>query len=266
MGLREAVPGDGWRGADVNEDVRLYLGDCLDVMKTLPEGSVDAVVTDPPYSSGGMVRGDRNAATSAKYQHGDTEGKHPEFVGDTRDQRGWLAWCALWLAAAKRITRPGGVVVAFSDWRQLPTLTDAIQAGGWVWRGIAVWDKGNAIPQPNAYRAQCEYLVWGTHGGRIVDFAEGTYPPGLFACKAPRDRTHITEKPVALMEALLGITQPGATILDPFMGSGTTGVACLQTGRRFIGIEIDPVYYEIAEKRIAEAQMQQRLPLMEQEA
>ena len=78
-------------------------------------------------------------------------------------------------------------------------------------------------------------------------------------------RVHPTQKPVALMAALIGqYTQPGATVLDPFMGSGTTGVACVQTGRNFIGIEIDPGYAEIARQRIEKAQLQARqeaLPL-----
>ena len=70
-------------------------------------------------------------------------------------------------------------------------------------------------------------------------------------------REHATQKPLKIMKWLvLNYTQEGATILDPFMGSGTTGVACVQTGRNFIGIEIDPTYYAIAERRIAEAQMQ----------
>ena len=73
---------------------------------------------------------------------------------------------------------------------------------------------------------------------------------------------HKSQKPIKLMIELLDkFTNEGDTILDPFMGSGTTGVACVQTGRNFIGIEIDPDYYAIAEKRIKEAQLQMRLPL-----
>jgi site-specific DNA-methyltransferase (adenine-specific) len=242
-------------------DVTLHLGDCLDVMRGMEAGSVDAVITDPPYSSGGMVRGDRSAKTSNKYQHSDTVLKKPEFSGDTRDQRGWAYWCALWLSEARRLVRPSGIVVMFTDWRQLPTATDAIQAGGWVWRGIAVWDKGNAIPQPNSFRAQCEFLVWGTNGQREVDYSGGTYPPGLFSVKPPgtNERLHITEKPVDLMEMILQITKPGDTILDPFMGSGTMGVACAKTGRNFIGCETVETYYAIAQRRIAAAQAQPSL-------
>ena len=77
-----------------------------------------------------------------------------------------------------------------------------------------------------------------------------------------KERSHPNQKPLGLMKwCVEKITKPGDTILDPFMGSGTTGVACVQTGRNFIGMEIEPKYYEIAEKRIAEAQLQLGMPL-----
>lgn len=235
----------------------LYLGDCREILPTLPK--VDAVITDPPYSSGGMVRGDRNAATSAKYQHGDTDKKHAEFTGDSRDQRGFLAWCSLWMGEARRLVPAGAPIVAFTDWRQLPITTDAIQAGGWVWRGIATWDKGTAIPQPNSFLAQCEYIAWGTNGPRVTDYKGGAYRPGCFRINAPKDREHITEKPVELMGELIQIVPEGSLILDPFMGSGTTGVACVQNARRFIGIEMSEHYFDIACRRIDDAQRQGRL-------
>lgn len=242
---------------EVIGNATLYLGDCLEVLPTLE--AVDAVITDPPYSSGGMVRGDRSAKTSSKYQHGDTVKRMPEFTGDSRDQRGWVEWCAIWLSQCRRLTAAGGVVATFTDWRQLPSSTDALQVAGWVWRGIAVWDKGTAIPQPNAFLAQCEYLTWGTNGPRDVDYAGGAYLPGCFQIQAPKEREHITQKPVPLMSAICEIVPAGAVVLDPFMGSGTTGVACVQSGRRFVGIEMSPAYFDIACRRIEEANRQAAL-------
>lgn len=238
-------------------DATLYLGDCLEILPTLPK--VDAVVTDPPYSSGGMVRSDRAQRTSAKYQHGDTVKVMQEFTGDSRDQRGWVEWCAIWLAQARRLTALGGVVATFTDWRQLPCSTDALQVAGWIWRGIAVWDKGTAIPQPNAFLAQCEFLTWGTNGPRDVNFASGAYLPGCFHLPAPKDREHITQKPVQLMASVCEIVPAASVVLDPFMGSGTTGVACLQIGRRFIGVEQSPHYFDIACRRIEQAYAQGKL-------
>ena len=235
-------------------DATLYLGDCMSILPTIEK--VDAVITDPPYSSGGMMRGDRMASTSSKYQSSEHVGLYPEFGGDTRDQRAYLVWCTLWLGLAMSKTAAGGILACFTDWRQLPTTTDAIQSGGWVWRGIGVWDKTEAArPQKGRYRNQCEYFVWGS-SGPLKD--QGPCLPGCFRYSAQSEQKHhITAKPVALMADMLAIC--GETILDPFMGSGSTGVAAMKAGRKFIGIERDPAYFEIACKRIQEAYDQRQL-------
>jgi site-specific DNA-methyltransferase (adenine-specific) len=241
---------------EVIGNATLYLGDCLEVIPMLPV--IDALVTDPPYSSGGMVRGDRMASTRNKYQSSDVETEHPEFTGDNRDQRGFHAWAALWLMQAIGVTKPGGAAVLFSDWRQLPTMTDALQSGGWVWRGIVPWDKVNARPMPNRFRAQCEFAVWGTNGPRDFSTDGAEYHPGILTERPPANqaREHSTQKPVGIMETLSRIAPAGGLVLDPFMGSGTTGVACMNTGRRFIGCEKESRYFDIACRRIADAQRQ----------
>lgn len=238
----------------------LYCGDSLQIIPSLP--MVDAVVTDPPYSSGGMFRGDRQRKTSKKYQGSSSE-KHPEFIGDNRDQRGYLVWCSLWLAAVLDKTVPGGALCQFTDWRQLPVTTDAVQAGGWTWRGLVPWDKVNARPQPNCFRSQCEYVVFGVNGGRDAGLEGAEYHPGILRGSPPGNgaREHATQKPVEVMQQLCRIAPLGGLVLDPFMGSGTTGVAAMLEGRRFIGIEKSPEYFEIACRRIEDAQRQQELPL-----
>lgn len=237
-------------------NAELWWGDCLDVIPAL--SAVDAVISDPPYSSGGMVRGDRMASTRTKYQSSDVEVAHPVFTGDNRDQRGFHAWAALWLMHALAITRPGGCAMLFSDWRQLPTMTDAMQSGGWVWRGIVPWDKMSARPMPNRFRAQCEYVVWGTNGPRDFTTKGASYHPGILAERPPShgERVHSTQKPVGVMEALCRVAPMDGVVLDPFAGSGTTGVAALHTGRRFIGVEKERSYFDIACERIENAQRQ----------
>ena len=232
--------------------VTLYCGDCLEVLPTLEAGSVDAVVTDPPYSSGGMVRGDRMASTRKKYQSSQVLDEKPLFTGDNRDQRGFLAWCSVWLMHLEQVTVPGGVCCLFTDWRQLPTTTDALQSGGFVWRGIVPWDKCNSRPMPNRFTSQCEYVVWGTNGPRDFDTEGATYHDGIIRCQPPPncDRVHSTQKPVEAMTPLVEIAKPSEVVLDPFMGSGTTGVACIQAGRKFIGIEKTPHYFEESKRRI----------------
>src|SRR5258706_14216305 len=113
----------------------LHQGDALAFLRTLPDESVDAVITDPPYSSGGQFRGDRLASTSEKYVPNRVKTVRLDFSGDNRDQRGYLAWSTLWLTECLRLAKPGAPICGFTGWRQLPTTTDAGQAGGWVGGG-----------------------------------------------------------------------------------------------------------------------------------
>lgn len=243
--------------------VDLRLGDCLEILPTLAAGSVDAVITDPPYSSGGAFRGDRMMSTRNKYLNTEDKDNYTDFGGDNRDQRSYLYWCTLWLGQCLRISKPGGVLCVFSDWRQLPTTTDAIQCGGWIWRGIVPWNKSEAArPQKGRFRQQCEYIIWGTSGP--MDEQVDVCLPGFFSYLTMNNnggKEHIAQKPEALMADILNITRNGAAVLDPFMGSGSTGVACLNTGRSFVGVERDENYFAIAQRRIAQAQAQLTLPL-----
>lgn len=229
----------------------LYRADALAVLAALPTASVDALITDPPYSSGGMMRSDRAGSTVDKYVSSQNTKRADltDFSGDNRDQRAYAYWCALWSAEAMRVTKPGGVALMFTDWRQLPATTDAIQSGGWVWRGIVPWYKPAARPQSGRFSAQCEYVVWGSHGGMTTDLAAPCLP-GFYQASSPRERERITQKPLEVMRALCRICPPGGVVLDPFAGSGTTGVAALIEGRKFIGVEMTAHYAEVAANRL----------------
>lgn len=228
----------------------LELGDALDFLPTLTPGTVDAVITDPPYSSGGFTRGDRMQDSRTKYVSTGAAHMLKAFGGDSRDQRGYLAWCTLWLAACYRACKPGALACVFTDWRQLPTTSDAFQAAGFVWRGAGVWDKKNGRPVLGRFQQRAEFVVWGTKGPRPT---AGPCGHGVYAEATPptSKRLHITEKPVGVMEWLLTPVVPGGLILDPFAGSGSTGVAALRTGREFLGCEMDPDIHAAAAKRLA---------------
>ena len=234
--------------------VRIHHGDALAVLPALDTGSVDAVITDPPYSSGGAFRGDRVQDVHTKYVNGDSHSGQalPTFTGDVRDQRAHLTWCALWLSQCLRVLVPGGVCALFTDWRQLPTTTDALQVGGFVWRGIVPWHKPNGRRVQGRYANNCEYIVWGTNGPRSLDTLPNALP-GFYQANTPRERVHITQKPMEVMRELIKICPPGGTILDPFAGSGTTGIAAVTEGRDFIGIELADHYAQLAEARILAA-------------
>lgn len=233
-----------------DESVTLYHGDALAVLRDLPDGSVDALITDPPYSSGGMVRGDRTASTGAKYvSTTNVGGQGTDFTGDNRDQRAYAYWCSLWLGECLRIVKPGGVACLFTDWRQLPATTDALQAGGWVWRGLVPWFKPQHRPMLGRYSNACEYVVWGSAGP--MGTGEGKPAvPGFYEASSPRDREHQTQKPVEVMRHLIRLVPPAGVVLDPFMGSGTTGVAALMEGRRFTGSELTDHYVAVAAERL----------------
>jgi site-specific DNA-methyltransferase (adenine-specific) len=268
-----AIPtSDGGSGAV------LFNADCREVLATLPPGSVDAVVTDPPYSSGGPFRSDRAADPIKKYL--DTGSGHaarlPTFSGDNRDQRSFTLWCSDWMAQCLAATRPGGALFCFIDWRNLPCVIDAVQVGGWVYRGIVPWNKTAGVrPRLGWFRSQCEYAVCASAGALEVPDGRrqgvGRAGPGgsggdQRACPAlegfftlsshgptfTSGRRHITEKPVPLMEWLLS-AQKWQTVLDPFMGSGSTGVAALNMGRGFVGVECDAENFKVAVERIGEA-------------
>ena len=211
-----------------DEYVTIYHGDSFDILHDLD--GIDAVVTDPPYSSGGAFRGDRAMQTTAKYVDNRTVAYRPEFAGDNRDQRAFLAWSTMWLNASRHAARPGAVLCSFIDWRQLPILTDAVQAGGWQWRNLATWWKPAVRMQRGAFSLSAEYVVYATNGPTDSDF-DGAVQ-NVFKC-APvggSEKLHIAEKPVEVLRWVLQVVKPGSLVLDPFMGSGSTLRAAMDCG------------------------------------
>ena len=240
--------------------IKLLKGNCLEVLKGLEADCADLVLIDPPYSSGGLFAGDRKQDTRTKYTNNDFNGaaRFPNFSGDNMDQRSFIQFMSIISAKLREITKDGGAIAAFIDWRNLPAMTDAIQMGGWVWRGVIVWDKGISRNIPGRFRNDCEYIVWGTNGRKEVDWkaAKGKKAmPGIYHISGvdTKSKHHQTEKPVELLKALCQIAPRGGTVVDCFMGSGSTGVACIEEGRDFIGIELNDEYYETAVRRIQEA-------------
>ena len=225
-------------------------GDCMSLMMTMPEASYDAVITDPPYASGGLSTTARAQDPRVKYQQSGTRKYYPTFSNDTRDQRTHLMWSVRWMEQALRLTRPGGWLMVFTDWRQLPLTSDALQIAGWTWRGIIPWDKTESCrPQMGLYRNQAEYVLTATHGG--YDKSIKLCPPGVVREPIrPKDKLHLTGKPVPLMEHLMTILPSGSRLLDPFAGSGTTLVAARNKGHTAVGIELSSDYHRIATDRL----------------
>ena len=231
----------------------LWLGDCRDILPTL--GKVDAVITDPPFEAeahtkqrrklGLVTAGGREMLAAALPFAAMTEEVRATVCKQiTKICSGW----ALYFCQAE----------AVSDWR------DAVESAGQKYKRAMVWIKPDGMPQFTGDRPGMGYesivaawcgtgrSVWnggGRHGVFVFNKNDGKGP-------AP----HPTTKPAPLMTELAALfSQVGATVLDPFMGSGTTGVACANLGRDFIGIEIDHKYFEIACRRIDDAQRQKRM-------
>lgn len=242
--------------------IKLLKGNCLDLLRQLEPGCADLVLIDPPYSSGGLFAGDRKQDTRVKYTDADFNGaaRFPSFSGDNMDQHSFIQFMTHVSMELRELTKEGGTIAAFIDWRNLPAVTDAIQMAGWVWRGVIVWDKGISRNIPGRFRNDCEYIVWGTNGRKEVDWkaAKGAKAmPGIYHINGvnTKQKHHQTEKPVELLKALIQICpRGGGTVVDCFMGSGSTGVACVQEGRGFIGIELGDQYFDTATKRIQEAE------------
>jgi site-specific DNA-methyltransferase (adenine-specific) len=231
--------------------ITIYHGDCHKVFEQLPRGHFDAVVTDPPYSSGALHIGGRGASTSTKYAQSGVS-KFDDFEGDSRDGRSWKSWCADWLQSCLAATKPGGRLLVFSDWRQIPTITDAVQWAGWRWRGIIAWNKGRGARacHKGYFRSQCEFITWGTRGDLRPATWGGPWDGCITAPVLQRDKFHQTGKPSRLMTELLGCVPPGGRVLDPFMGSGTTLTAAKLLGLSAVGVELSEQNCSIAVERL----------------
>ena len=214
--------------------IDLRLGDCLEILPTLAAGSVDAVVTDPPYG--------------IDFDYGDKYQDKSELYSEMMHQ---------FITEANRLVSDGPVFV----WQ---AMLNCDKWHEWFAPGYRIFAACKGFVQ---YRPTPIQFSWDP----VIFWGKGRNDPSVYSKdyheqrKAPfgknRERIeHPCPRPYEQVEYVIRLaTRPGDTILDPFMGSGTTGVACVQTGRNFIGIEIDPGYFEIAKKRIEQERLQSRI-------
>ncbi len=235
--------------------ITIYHGESLEILPQL--SGIGSVVTDPPYSSGGAFRGDRTRSTLSKYVTTDSanSSRLSDFTGDNRDQRSFMAWASLWMLAARHASLPGAGLVSFIDWRQLPTLSDALQAGGWIWRNIATWHKPGVRMQRGMFSGSAEYLLFATNGPKVDH--DGA-PQNVFVCQPDGSdaKEHIAQKPLAVMRWALSAVPPIGPVLDPFMGAGSTLVAAKNQGMQAVGIDVEERYCEIAARRLEQDVLQ----------
>lgn len=216
-----------------NEQGTIYNGDSIKLLLSLESESVEGVVTDPPYSSGGLHLGARQAKPSTKYSTVDLK----DWNNDNKDQLSFYTWCYMWLSECFRVTKEGGLFIGFIDWRQLAIFSTAVQTAGWTWRGIVPWNKKNSRPRKGGFRQSAEFIVWASKGS--FSGMTDAYLPGVlnYPAVSHQKRTWLTEKPLPLLEEIVTLFPKKATILDPFSGSGTTVAAAQKRGCNWIAME-----------------------------
>lgn len=230
------------------DNVTLVHGSAL---QELPRwGYYDAVIADAPYSSGGANITARRQPVQSKYINSKSSNKAlPLFSGDHMDQRSFVLFNILWMELARQNATEGAPICVFSDWRQIGATADSVQCAGWTWRGVAQWTKPTARPILGRFKSAAEYILWGSNGPMPLDRPVPALP-GDFRHATPRERVHITQKPVGLMVDLFQIVPAGQVICDPFAGSATGAIAALQTGHEWIGFEIDGTTFDNAVARV----------------
>lgn len=223
----------------------LYLADCREVLPILSR--VDLVITDPPYSSGARTDSERQVRGAMLRSMEDADW----FSHDAMTTWGFSWFIRSVFADLRQKLSPGAHVYIFIDWRQTPNIYGMLEACGYRVNHCLVWAKTH-FGMGSYWRSQHENIVFASNGmpADMLDRGMGSVitAPNV----SPGARVHPTEKPTDLLARIIRAV-PGDDVFDPFMGSGSTGVAAIRAGRRFVGCEINPDHFEIARKRIVEA-------------
>jgi DNA modification methylase len=209
----------------------IYCGDCLEILPLLSDNSVDLVLTDPPY-------GVSYKTTGEEYMVGDTVNLTPYILPRIRKVLQKNGACYLFSSTTKLVE----ILPVFSIYFKL--------------HSIIIWDKiiGRIPRQLSHYKLRYEPILYGSTGLHRLN----GYVDDVIACQIDRGhrRVHPTQKPVNVIKFLIeNSSNESDTILDPFLGSGTTAVAAKQLGRKFIGIEIEEKYCEIAKQRLSQEEL-----------
>ena len=229
--------------------IKLINGNCLDTLKNIPNESIDLIVTDPPYpttsrgnagNSGGMLQKDINKKGKVfTYNNINCKEYAPEFY---------------------RLLKDGSHCYVMTNHINLIDMLNTFTDVGFHFIKSLIWNKGNKI-MGQYYMSQYEYILFFRKGkGKKINNC-GTSDILSISNKKTKDKDgkniHDTEKPIELMEVLVNnSSQENELVLDPFMGVGSTGLACIKNNRNFIGIEIDEKYFDIAKNRIEEIEEQ----------
>ena len=211
-------------------EINLLNGDCFELLKDIPDGSVDMILTDPPY---GM-----------NFQSSHRKTKYEKIKGDSN-----LDWLDDFVDEIYRVSKPNTAHYVFCSFHHIDKFKQAIEKKFKV-KNILTWVKNNTSmgDLKGDFAPKTEFIIFFHKGRKLIN---GKRDPNVLEFKKTRNELHPTQKPVDMTEYLIGkFSDEGDVILDPFMGSGTTGVACKNLKRNFIGMELDDDYFNIAKERI----------------
>lgn len=307
---------------------KVFLGDCRELLKELPEDYISACITDPPYNYefiGHKWDVSEIARRKERIQNSKTLVKNIPYgsglAGGVRNKRWYQKnrdnildyenWCFEWGVGLYRVCKPGATVLVFNSTRTVAHVQVALEKAGFYARDIVVYRRSSGIPKGINMQRKLEQKGYENHKSldgwhsclrseweaicvlqkplvnnymnTLLEFGTGLFytktEAGGFQSniiedikkeKTPNYNVHCTVKPLALMDRLVNIFVPkveGSIVIDPFAGSGTTLVAAKRAGVDFIGMEIEPLYVEVIEKRLSEAiAVQETLPLFPAES
>ncbi len=215
-------------------DIDLRCGDCLELMKDIPDGSIDLVLTDPPYGINFVSN-------------------HRKRKYDAIKNDNVLTWIDDFVDELYRILKANTAVYCFCSWHNIDVFKTTFEKKFKI-KNIIVWEKNNTSmgDLKGSYAPKHEFVIFAHKGRRILN---GFRYADIIKAKRTGNKYHPTEKPIDLLEIFINeSSNQGEVVFDPFMGSGSAGVACVNTGRKFIGMELDKQYFDIAANRIAEAE------------
>ena len=223
--------------------INLYKGDCLELMQQIRSETIDLIVTDPPYKI--ITGGDSNGKNSIRPKG---------ILSGNRELMKFIPKFSEWLPECYRVLKNGTHAYFMVNSTNLTEMLVEVEKTGFKIHNILIWKKNNCTPS-QFYMKNCEYIIFCRKG-------KAKYINNMGGSKTVHDinnikgnKVHPTEKPAELMSIYVeNSSNVKDLVLDPFMGSGSTGVACVNTFRDFIGIEMDENYFNIASKRIEEAQ------------
>lgn len=221
--------------------MRLLQGNCLELMKDIEDQTIDCVVVDPPYRlnkrTGSMTSTSKSEKWQGLIKAGD---KRAGIMNDILFSE--------WLPLVYNKMKSQSHIYIFVNDKNLADLMNEMNKVGFGIHNVLVWKKNNATPN-RWYMKNGEFIVFGRKGKAKPINNLGS--KSIIEINNIRNKIHPTQKPIELLQMLItNSTDRGDVVFDPFMGSGSTGIACLNTNRRFIGMELDEHYFEVASKRI----------------